>query len=178
MSIVKPLVMFIYLKFTLDRRGWPVGLVAWFSLRVREVPGSTPGQAPIFGHIFFVFFFCFVCLFICFAFCFRLASNAFPDIESVGRIEKNLKKITTRTTLKIHHILLKNVPVFLYSVTMLIFQIKRIISGERWFNRVATFFFFFFFFFFFLTTLRPSSFSSPFSPTDSFSKKKEKKETT
>ena len=24
---------------------WPVGLVAWFSLRVREVPGSTPGQA-------------------------------------------------------------------------------------------------------------------------------------
>ena len=23
----------------------PVGLVAWFSLRVREVPGSTPGQA-------------------------------------------------------------------------------------------------------------------------------------
>ena len=25
---------------------WPVGLVAWFSLRVREVPGSTPGQAP------------------------------------------------------------------------------------------------------------------------------------
>ena len=25
---------------------WPVGLVVWFSLRVREVPGSTPGQAP------------------------------------------------------------------------------------------------------------------------------------
>ena len=24
---------------------WPVGLVVWFSLRVREVPGSTPGQA-------------------------------------------------------------------------------------------------------------------------------------
>ena len=24
---------------------WPVGLVAWFSLWVREVPGSTPGQA-------------------------------------------------------------------------------------------------------------------------------------
>ena len=24
----------------------PVGLVVWFSLRVREVPGSTPGQAP------------------------------------------------------------------------------------------------------------------------------------
>ena len=24
---------------------WPVGLEAWFSLRVREVPTSTPGQA-------------------------------------------------------------------------------------------------------------------------------------
>ena len=24
---------------------WPVGLVVWFSLRVREVPGSTPGLA-------------------------------------------------------------------------------------------------------------------------------------
>ena len=24
---------------------WPVGLVAWFSLRVREVPGTTPGEA-------------------------------------------------------------------------------------------------------------------------------------
>ena len=28
---------------------WPVGLGAWFSLRVREVPGSTPGLA----HFFF-----------------------------------------------------------------------------------------------------------------------------
>ena len=110
---------------------------------MREVPGSTPGQAPFFRPFFSFFFFCFVCLFICFAFCFRLASNAFPDIGSVGRIEKNFKKITRRTTLKIHHILLKNVSVFLYSVTMLIFQIKRIISGERWFNRVVTFFFFF-----------------------------------
>ena len=27
----------------------PVGLVAWFSLWVREVPGSTPGQAPFFN---------------------------------------------------------------------------------------------------------------------------------
>ena len=26
---------------------WPVGLVAWFSLWVREVPGSTPGQARV-----------------------------------------------------------------------------------------------------------------------------------
>ena len=27
-----------------------------FSLRVREVPGSTPGQAPFsFGHIFFLY---------------------------------------------------------------------------------------------------------------------------
>ena len=29
------------------RHVWSVGLVAWFSLRVREVPGSTPGQAQI-----------------------------------------------------------------------------------------------------------------------------------
>ena len=35
----------------------------------------------------------------------------------------------------------KNAPVFLYAVTMLIFQIKRIISREKWFNYVVTFFF-------------------------------------
>ena len=34
------------------------------------------------------------------------------------------------------------VPVFLYAVTMLIFQIKRIISSKKWFNYVVTFFFF------------------------------------
>ena len=33
------------------------------------------------------------------------------------------------------------VPGFLYAVTMLIFQIKRIISSEKWFNYVVTFFF-------------------------------------
>ena len=32
----------------------------------------------------------------------------------------------------------KNVTVFLYAVTMLIFQIKRIISSEKWFNYVVT----------------------------------------
>ena len=41
----------------------------------------------------------------------------------------------------------QNVPVFvsvyLYAVTVLIFQIKRIISSEKWFNYVVTFFFFF-----------------------------------
>ena len=41
----------------------------------------------------------------------------------------------------------QNVPVFVsvyvYAVTMLIFQIKRIISSEKWFNYVVTFFFFF-----------------------------------
>ena len=41
----------------------------------------------------------------------------------------------------------QNVPVFvsvyLYAVTMLIFQIKRIISSEKWFNYVVTFFVFF-----------------------------------
>ena len=31
------------------------------------------------------------------------------------------------------------VPVFLYAVTMLIFQIKRIISSEKWFHYVVTF---------------------------------------
>ena len=37
-----------------------------------------------------------------------------------------------------HNITVKSVPVFvpdfLYAVTMLIFQIKRIISSEKWFN--------------------------------------------
>ena len=92
--------------------------------------------------------------------------------RSLALKKKTKKKITKRTTLKIHNILLKHVPVFLYSVTMLIFQIKRIISGEKWVNRVVTFFLFFYFFIFLLTTLRPSSLSSPFSPTDPFSKKK------
>ena len=88
--------------------------------------------------------------------------------RSLALKKKTKKKITRRTTLKIHNILLKHVPVFLYSVTMLIFQIKRIISGEKWVNRVVTFFYFFIFLFFLLTTLRPSSLSSPFSPTDPF----------
>ena len=35
------------------------------------------------------------------------------------------------------------VPVFLYAVTMLLFQVKRIISSEKWCNYVVTFFFFF-----------------------------------
>ena len=34
------------------------------------------------------------------------------------------------------------VPVFLYAVTMLIFQMKRIISSEKWCNFDAIFFFF------------------------------------
>ena len=42
-----------------------------------------------------------------------------------------------------HNILQKNVPVFLYAVTMLIFQIKRIISSEKWFTYVVTFLFLF-----------------------------------
>ena len=40
-----------------------------------------------------------------------------------------------------NYILVKNVPVFLYAVAMLIFQIKRIISSEKWFNYIVTFFF-------------------------------------
>ena len=43
-----------------------------------------------------------------------------------------------------HNILYKNVPVFvpvffLYAVTMLIFQIKIIVSSEKWFNYAVTF---------------------------------------
>ena len=68
---------------------------------------------------------------------------------SLALKKKTKKKITKRTTLKIHNILLKHVPVFLYSVTMLIFQIKRIISGEKWVNRVVTFFYSFIFLFFY-----------------------------
>ena len=34
------------------------------------------------------------------------------------------------------------VPVFLYAVTMLIFQINRIISSEKWCNYVVTVFFY------------------------------------
>ena len=33
------------------------------------------------------------------------------------------------------------VPVFLYAVTKLMFQIKRIISREKWFNYIVTFFY-------------------------------------
>ena len=83
---------------------------------------------------------------------FRLASNAFPDIWSVGRIAKkknhtksrNRRPWYPRMTLKVNiHIfgltkctiycknVLVFVPVFLYTVTMLISQIKRIISSEK-----------------------------------------------
>ena len=98
---------------------------------------------------------------------FRLASNAFPDVGLVSRIEKkrpkkkNHKKSRNgrpwypRMTLKVNiHIfgLTKCtilyckkcscfVPVFLYAVTKLMFQIKRIISREKWFNYIVTFFF-------------------------------------
>ena len=35
----------------------PVGLVVWFSLRVREVPGSTPGLAPLLVFTFLILHF-------------------------------------------------------------------------------------------------------------------------
>ena len=67
--------------------------------------------------------------------------------RSNGLKKKTKKKITSleqealvRIWInKMHnYILVKNVPVFvpvfLYAVTMLIFQIKRIISSEKWFN--------------------------------------------
>ena len=94
---------------------------------------------------------------------FCLASNAFPDIGSVGQIgKKNSKKnhmepqnrrpCYPRMTFKVNIYIFgltkctiyceKNVPVFvpvfLYTVTVLIFQIKRIISREKWFIYVVT----------------------------------------
>ena len=77
-------------------------------------------------------------------FFFRLASNAFPDVGSVCRIEKknhiksrNRRPWYPRMTLKVNiHIFgltkytaqytVKNVPVFVYAATTLIFQLKRI----------------------------------------------------
>ena len=44
-------------------------------------------------------------------------------------------------TLKVAQYNVKNVPVFLYADNMLIFQISRIISSEKWLNYDATFFF-------------------------------------
>ena len=81
--------------------------------------------------------------------------------RSVGLKKKNLKKKNhkksrnsrpwyPRTTSKVNiHIFgwtksqhtVKNVPVFLYAVTMLNFQIKRIISSEKRLSYVVTFFF-------------------------------------
>ena len=83
-------------------------------------------------------------------------SNVFSNIGSVGGIEKKKpKKNVTRSLrpwyprmmLKVniyvfgltkYTIYCKNVPVFvpviLYAVTVLIFEIKRIISSEKWFN--------------------------------------------
>ena len=43
--------MFKILKFIRLHQAWLVGLGVWFSLWVREVPGSNPGQARIFFSI-------------------------------------------------------------------------------------------------------------------------------
>ena len=110
-------------------------------------------------------------------FFFCLASNAFPDIGSVGQIEKKtLKKITRSlgiggpsTPAYMKHIyIFRRVSfsyIYIFGLTkcilaillkkcscfcscfslhypMLIFQIKRIISSEKWFNYIVTFFFF------------------------------------
>ena len=93
-----------------------------------------------------------------------LPSNAFPDIGSVGlKKKKNHKKSRNsrpwyaRKTLKVNvHIFgLKKCTIYwekcscfcscfsLCCLTMLIVQIKRIISSEKWCNYVVTFFFFF-----------------------------------
>ena len=96
------------------------------------------------------------CLIRTIPFFFRLASNAFTDVGSVGlKKKRKLKKITSSlgiggpgtpgVTLKVNiHILgltkctiycKKKIPVlfpvFLYAVTMLMFQIKRTISSEK-----------------------------------------------
>ena len=97
-------------------------------------------------------------------FFFRLASNAFPNIRSVGGIEKkNLKKnhkeVSEQKAL-VRQNDVKTVYIYIFGLTkctiyckkrscfslcrrlyMLIFQIKRIISNEKWFNYVVTFFF-------------------------------------
>ena len=50
-NLMLRLVVIILAKKKSIYQEWPVGLVAWFSLRVREVPGSTPGQAPFYAFL-------------------------------------------------------------------------------------------------------------------------------
>ena len=97
--------------------------------------------------------------------CFRFASNVFPDLGRSVRLKikrrkkknkksQNRKPWYSRMTLKVNIYIFgltkstihcKKCSCFcsclLYAVTMLIFQIKRIISSEKWFNYVVTFFF-------------------------------------
>ena len=96
---------------------------------------------------------------------FGYAPNTFPDIGSVGRVEKKTKKNHKkfwnrrpwypRTALKVNFKYLDYqiaqytvktvhvfVPVFLNAVTMLTFQIKIIILSEKWVNYLVTTFFF------------------------------------
>ena len=100
--------------------------------------------------------------------CFRLASNAFPDIGSVGGIEKkkpkkkNHKKSPNRRpwypgmTLKVNIYIfgLTKCTIFCKKCSccfscfsphyfILIFKVKKIISSEKWFNYVVTSLFFF-----------------------------------
>ena len=100
--------------------------------------------------------------------CFRLASNAFPDVGSVGRIEKkkNLKKNHKKSpnrrswypgmTLKVNIYIFGLTKCTIYCKKcsccfscfsphyfILIFQVKKIISSEKWFNYVVTSLFFF-----------------------------------
>ena len=91
------------------------------------------------------------------AFFFRLASNAFPNIRSVGRIKKKLKQKHhkksrnrrpwhPKMTLKvnIYIFIFVFVSVFLYAATMLIFQIKRINYCKWKMVQLRLYFFFFF----------------------------------
>ena len=97
---------------------------------------------------------------------FRLASNAFPDIGSVGRIEKKQtkKKINKKSqnrrpwyprtplNVNIHIFGLTKCTIYCKKCSCFCscsslccyyahFQIKRIISSEKWFNCLVTFFF-------------------------------------
>ena len=74
--------------------------------------------------------------------------------KKVHKKSRNSRPWYPRTMLKVNiHIfgltkctIVKNVhvfvPVFLYAVTILVFQIKRIISSKKWCNYIITFFFF------------------------------------
>ena len=73
-------------------------------------------------------------------FFFDIAKNLGRSDNAKRRKKKGMALWCRGYTVKNVHVF---VPVFLYAVTMLIFQIKRIISSEKWLNYVVTSVFFF-----------------------------------